>query len=76
MGKPVACKKCGGTKWTQFELRKMELVILGGVPCMSTHCIIQPVKLLKCQGCGDLLTSDESRVIRVHSRKMVMPWPS
>jgi len=62
-GEHVSCKKCGGTKWVEFELRKLGLVIPGGVPCISAHCVIQPVKFLRCHGCGERLTSDEARTM-------------
>jgi len=71
MGKSTACKKCGGTTWVEYELRKLGLVILGGVPCMSTHFIIQPVRFLRCPNCGEILNSDKSRVaIGEASREM------
>lgn len=59
----VACKKCGGTKWVQVEVRKTGVVFLGGVACLSAHCLIEPVKVLLCQGCGEGLTSDESKAV-------------
>jgi hypothetical protein len=63
MGKAVACKKCGGKKWVQFELRKTGLVILGNSPCLSSHCLVKPYLFLKCLGCGDVLNGDESKVV-------------
>lgn len=74
MGKTAACKKCGGTKWVQFELRKTGLVILGHSPCLSTHCLVEPYRFLKCIGCGDVLNGDESKVvIGETSRDEVLP---